>query len=172
MIGNDVRVNVVDIRGGKVRLGIKAPRRLAIHRKEVYDAIRREQGDAGTLTSANIRLELEEKRAWLASYHLHFVSGGTSIFSVEDFGSDYIVMHYKPATIDGREQLVRASLFSCKSRNEAIAALLHGVVCAWLQPDTTMNAALFNALDAVARDCDSRNQSADVPPAPVAISSK
>jgi carbon storage regulator len=33
---------VVDIRGDKVRLGINAPKEISVHRKEVYDAIRRE----------------------------------------------------------------------------------------------------------------------------------
>ena len=42
MIGDDVEVTVVDIRGEKVRLGITAPREVSVHRKEVYDAIRRE----------------------------------------------------------------------------------------------------------------------------------
>lgn len=42
MIGDDVEVTVVDIRGDKVRLGITAPREVSVHRKEVYEAIRRE----------------------------------------------------------------------------------------------------------------------------------
>ena len=42
MIGDDIEVTVVDIRGDKVRLGITAPREISVHRKEVYDAIRRE----------------------------------------------------------------------------------------------------------------------------------
>jgi carbon storage regulator len=42
MLGDDIEVTVVDIRGDKVRLGITAPKDVAVHRKEVYDAIRRE----------------------------------------------------------------------------------------------------------------------------------
>jgi carbon storage regulator len=42
MIGDDIEVTVVDIRGDKVRLGINAPKQISVHRKEVYDAIRRE----------------------------------------------------------------------------------------------------------------------------------
>ena len=40
MIGDEVEITVVDIRGDKVRLGISAPARIAVHRKEVYEAIR------------------------------------------------------------------------------------------------------------------------------------
>ena len=41
MIGDDVEITVVDVRGDKVRLGINAPRTIQVHRKEVYDAIKR-----------------------------------------------------------------------------------------------------------------------------------
>jgi len=49
MIGDDVQITVVDIRGDKVRLGITAPPHIAVHRKEVYDAIRREKQASGQL---------------------------------------------------------------------------------------------------------------------------
>lgn len=47
MIGDDVEITVVDIRGDKVRLGISAPPHIAVHRKEVYDAIRKEKEASG-----------------------------------------------------------------------------------------------------------------------------
>jgi cytosine deaminase len=50
MIGDDVQVTVVDIRGDKVRLGINAPRSVTVHRKEVYDHIREENRAAAQLT--------------------------------------------------------------------------------------------------------------------------
>jgi carbon storage regulator len=43
MTGTDIQVTIVAIRGDKVRLGITAPKAIAVHRKEVFDAIRREQ---------------------------------------------------------------------------------------------------------------------------------
>jgi carbon storage regulator len=43
MIGDDVEITIVDVRGDKVRLGIAAPREIAVHRREVYDAIQREK---------------------------------------------------------------------------------------------------------------------------------
>jgi len=43
MIGDDIEITVVDIRGEKVRLGINAPPHVPVHRKEVYEAIKREK---------------------------------------------------------------------------------------------------------------------------------
>ncbi len=43
MIGDDIEITVVDIRGEKVRLGINAPPHVPVHRKEVYDSIKREK---------------------------------------------------------------------------------------------------------------------------------
>jgi len=42
MIGNDIEIVVVEIRGDKVRLGVNAPRELPVHRREIYDAIKRQ----------------------------------------------------------------------------------------------------------------------------------
>ena len=43
MIGDNIEITVVDIRGEKVRLGINAPPEVPVHRKEVYEAIKREK---------------------------------------------------------------------------------------------------------------------------------
>lgn len=42
VIGDNVVVKVIEIRGDKVRLGIEAPKDIPVHRREVYDAIERE----------------------------------------------------------------------------------------------------------------------------------
>jgi len=47
MIGDDVEITSVDIRGDKVRLGITAPAHIAVHRKEGYDGMLREKEAAG-----------------------------------------------------------------------------------------------------------------------------
>jgi carbon storage regulator len=48
VIGDNVVVTIVDIRGDKVRLGIEAPGEVPVHRQEVYDAIQRENRMGGT----------------------------------------------------------------------------------------------------------------------------
>ncbi len=54
MIGDDVEITIVDIRGDKVRLGINAPRHIQVHRKEVYDAIKRENQQAVKLSPRDV----------------------------------------------------------------------------------------------------------------------
>ena len=44
IIGNDIVITVVEIRGDKVRLGIEAPSEIPVHRQEVFEAIQREHG--------------------------------------------------------------------------------------------------------------------------------
>jgi carbon storage regulator len=45
MIGDDVEITIVDVRGDKVRLGITAPKHIPVHRREIYDAIQREKAE-------------------------------------------------------------------------------------------------------------------------------
>jgi carbon storage regulator len=45
MIGDNVEITIVDVRGDKVRLGITAPKEISVHRREVFDAIQREKSE-------------------------------------------------------------------------------------------------------------------------------
>jgi carbon storage regulator len=45
VIANDITIVVVEIRGDKVRLGIEAPKEVPVHRREVYDAIKRNESE-------------------------------------------------------------------------------------------------------------------------------
>ena len=44
VINNEISIVVVEIRGDKVRLGIEAPKEIPVHRREVYEAIQRNEG--------------------------------------------------------------------------------------------------------------------------------
>ncbi len=56
MIGNDVMVTVLGVKGNQVRIGITAPKSIAVHREEVYERIRREaQRAAGCVPRARPR---------------------------------------------------------------------------------------------------------------------
>jgi len=53
MIGDDVEITIVDVRGDKVRLGITAPKCIPVHRREIYDAIQREKAEAAAAAAAH-----------------------------------------------------------------------------------------------------------------------
>lgn len=52
MIGNEIEVKILDLKDNQVKLGIVAPRSVAVHRREVYLAIQAENAQAAT--SANL----------------------------------------------------------------------------------------------------------------------
>jgi carbon storage regulator len=47
MIGNDVTVTVLGVKGNQVRVGVNAPKEVAVHREEIYERIKREEEAAG-----------------------------------------------------------------------------------------------------------------------------
>jgi carbon storage regulator len=52
MVGTDIEITVLEVRGEQVRLGIRAPRNVTVHRKEVFEQIRLENQNA-TATSTD-----------------------------------------------------------------------------------------------------------------------
>ena len=48
MVGNDIEITVLEVRGEQVRLGIRAPRTVTVHRKEVFEQIRQENQSASS----------------------------------------------------------------------------------------------------------------------------
>jgi carbon storage regulator len=55
IIGDNIVITVVDVRGDKVRLGIEAPREVSVHRREVYEAIQRENQQAAQIRTEDAR---------------------------------------------------------------------------------------------------------------------
>ena len=62
MIGNDVKVTIVDVRGDQVKLGISAPRQIAVHREEIYREIQRESNIAASGADAEEMKQMDKRR--------------------------------------------------------------------------------------------------------------
>ena len=53
-IGDDIQVTVVEIQGKLVKLGVKAPREIAVHRQEIYEKIQQENIRAAQISQEDI----------------------------------------------------------------------------------------------------------------------
>jgi carbon storage regulator len=47
MVGDEVTVTVLGVKGNQVRIGVNAPKDVAVHREEIYERIKQEQGQTG-----------------------------------------------------------------------------------------------------------------------------
>ena len=54
IIGDDIKITVVELKGGGVRIGIDAPREMKIHRQEVFDRIKQENKEAAQWDIADL----------------------------------------------------------------------------------------------------------------------
>jgi carbon storage regulator len=54
MIGDEVTITVLGVKGNQVRIGINAPKHVAVHREEIYERIKREQRANGNGDSAPV----------------------------------------------------------------------------------------------------------------------
>jgi carbon storage regulator len=56
MIGNDVTVTVLGVKGNQVRIGVNAPKDVAVHREEIYERIKREEDQDGSTPSMDAKV--------------------------------------------------------------------------------------------------------------------
>ncbi len=63
VIGDNISIMIVEIRGDKVRLGIDAPRDVSVHRREVYDAIKRKESEQDSVEDDSTGLSTNQVQA-------------------------------------------------------------------------------------------------------------
>ena len=63
VIGDNISIMIVEIRGDKVRLGIDAPRDVSVHRREVYDAIKRKESEQDAVEDDSTGLSTNQVQA-------------------------------------------------------------------------------------------------------------
>ena len=67
MIGNDITVTVLGVKGNQVRVGVNAPKEVAVHREEIYERIKREEQATGGGAVKRPSTRLIRSIPWLGS---------------------------------------------------------------------------------------------------------
>ena len=61
-IGDDIKVIVLEVRGGQIKLGIEAPLSVQVHREEIYERIQRQNRRAAAMTAGDVEDAARELR--------------------------------------------------------------------------------------------------------------
>lgn len=54
IIGDDIEIVIVDVKGEQVKIGVKAPKKVSVHRAEVYEEIQKENKEAAKMKAAKM----------------------------------------------------------------------------------------------------------------------
>ena len=100
LIGDDIIVTVVDIRGANVRLGVNAPRDVGVHRQEVYEAIQREgQRHPPQDTQSPIVRQIRTRFPFAAAFH-YANADGEIVWAILDRQTQTFLSGPKPTEPD------------------------------------------------------------------------
>jgi len=53
IIGDNIAVTILGVKGGQIKVGVNAPREVSVHREEIYEKIKEESGSNGTETDSD-----------------------------------------------------------------------------------------------------------------------
>lgn len=60
MVGDNIKLTIIEIRGDKVRIGIEAPRDVTVHREEIYEIVKKERAEQDEIDAERKRSKENE----------------------------------------------------------------------------------------------------------------
>lgn len=122
MIGDDIEVICVDIRGEKVRLGFNVPRETSVHRKEIYDRIRRDNASRDWICQCGMSNTQAEKKCKSCSRLGQVLADGHIECSVPDPGWPAMIPGVSSSHHHDEAELDDVPAIIAEAKRECLAA--------------------------------------------------